>query len=596
MNLNHLYQKIKGMTAIALLAPASALLFSGCSDFLEVEPRDLIVLENFWNEKADVDNIVSGCYSAFQSEDCIRRMIIWGEARSENMAPGTNTNDDVNLLNLLNENITAKNAYTDWLRFYDVINRCSTVIKYAPQVASIDPGYTQSELNATIAEMTALRSLSYFYLIRTFRDVPFSREAFTDDDQQMMLPAMPFEQVLDSLIFDLESVKDMAVERYPSVTPLYQTGRITKDAIHAMLCEMYLWKQDYDNCIRYADLVIASKKKIADEIEKASRNSSSQSSDNDLRTNGLPLITDQYSTTTFGNTYRYMYSTDIESATSLTNQEVIFQLVFDDYSNSMPKNSAIGTFYGNASATQGWLKPSDFIVDDIAKTSGRTVFEDKNKKVDSRLYEFINSSSANASINKFTRRNTYVNGSSSTPSVDYGNLWTSGDNRSNWIIYRLADIVLLKAEAITQKLREGVDQETLNYNEPYIAQAFSLVNAVNKRSICQTTLTDTLVATDYVTKSQIEDLVLRERQRELMFEGKRWYDLVRVSRRQGTTTILSQAALRKVTTGSALIANKLSKMDAMYWPYNYEEMKVNTYLVQNPAFSSGETSSYESSK
>ena len=596
MKLYHFYQKIKGMTAIALLAPASALFFSGCTDFLEVEPRDLIVLENFWNEKADVDNIVSGCYSAFQSRDCISRMIIWGEARSENMAPGTNTTNDANLLNLLNENITAKNSYTNWLRFYDVINRCSTVIKYAPKVASIDPGYTESELNATIAEMTALRSLSYFYLIRTFRDVPFSREAYTDDDQQMMLPATPFNQVLDSLIYDLESVKDMAVERYPSITPLYQTGRITKDAIHAMLCEMYLWKQDYDNCIKYADLVIASKRKIADEIEKMSRTTSSQSGESDTRTNGYPLITDQYSTTTFGNAYRYMYASDIESASSLTNQEVIFQLVFDDYSNNMPKNAVLNDFYGTQSSPQGWLKPSDYIVEDIAKTSGRTVFEDKNKKMDARMYEFINTSSSNPSINKYTRRNTYVNGSTSNPEAEYGDLWSDGDNRSNWIIYRLADIMLLKAEAITQKLREGSDQETINYNEPYIAQAFSLINAVNKRSVCQTTLTDTLVAGDYVTKVQIEDLVLRERQRELMFEGKRWYDLVRLSRRQGSTSTLVQSALKKVTTGSGLISNKLSKMDAMYWPYNYEEMKVNTYLVQNPAFSSGETSSYESSK
>ena len=29
----------------------------------------------------------------------------------------------------------------------------------------------------------------------------------------------------------------------------------------------------------------------------------------------------------------------------------------------------------------------------------------------------------------------------------------------------------------------------------------------------------------------MEKLVYKERQRELMFEGKRWYDLVRISRR-----------------------------------------------------------------
>lgn len=84
----------------------------------------------------------------------------------------------------------------------------------------------------------------------------------------MDLPATKFDVVLDTLIGDLERVKDDAVEKYPeasSAQRLYQTGRITKMAIYAMLCEMYLWKKDYNNCIRYADLVIDRMKKQAKE-------------------------------------------------------------------------------------------------------------------------------------------------------------------------------------------------------------------------------------------------------------------------------------------------------------------------------------------
>ena len=170
---------------------------------------------------------------------------------------------------------------------------------------------------------------------------------------------------------------------------------------------------------------------------------------------------------------------------------------------------------------------------------------------------------------------------------------TYQDNGSNWIIYRLSDIMLLKAEALSQLLRDGSEQEVISYNTPILEQAFNLVNAVNKRSHCQNNLVDTLVAGDYLTKEQMQNLVMRERQRELMFEGKRWYDLVRRSRRDGNTTVLTQAALQKVSTGSALIGNKLTKMDAIYWPYNFDELKVNKNLVQNPAFSSGENESYE---
>ena len=34
-------------------------------------------------------------------------------------------------------------------------------------------------------------------------------------------------------------------------------------------------------------------------------------------------------------------------------------------------------------------------------------------------------------------------------------------------------------------------------------------------------------------------------------------------------------------------------MDALYWPYHIDEIKVNKNLVQNPAFGSGENSSIE---
>ena len=603
MMTNRIYNKVMA-GVISYLLPLTSYFFVSCSDFLEIEPLNDIVLNNFWNEKADVDGIIAGCYSGMQSDAMIRRMIIWGEARSENIAAGLNSTNDANLLNVLNENIMATNGYTSWECFYNIINRCNTVIKYAPQVAANDPSYTDSELQANIAEMVALRSLCYFYLIRTFRDVPYSTEAYTGIDQKMDLPATKFDVVLDSLINDLERVKGQAVKYYPSTTPLYQTGHITQDAIHAMLCEMYLWKKDYQQCINYADKVIASKKTMAEEILAMSGGSGSSlggstgssSTTAFERYNGFPLVSEQVTSGFYGNAYSTLFGRDVESEQAKARQEIIFQLVFKDdpSSNSMLANSAVNVFYGNASALRGYLAPSDYVIDDIAKESGRTIFADKNKNIDARIYE--NCNILTKSINKYTSQQVLIQaaGSSSSPmSISYSGIYADGNNGANWVIYRLTDIMLLKAEALAQTMREGSDNETVAYNAPILAQAFSLINAVNKRAICQTTLQDTLVATDYNTKSQMEELVLRERQRELMFEGKRWYDLVRRSQRDGNTRTLVSAALRKVTTGSSLIQNKLTKMDAIYWPYNNDEIKVNKNLVQNPAFSSGEDSSYQ---
>ena len=570
---------------------------SSCADFLEIEPQNEIILEQFWNEKADVDAIVAGCYSGMQAEGVIKRMMVWGEFRSENVGPGSNVQSDGNLEKILKENIDAKNTYTSWSDFYMVINRCNTVIKYAPGVAAIDPAYTQSELQATIAEMVTLRSLCYFYLIRAFLDVPFSREAFIDDDQTLDLPATKFDNVLDSLIFDLESVKGNAVKRYPITKELYQTGRITQDAIHALLCELYLWKKDYQNCVRYADLVIDAKKAIYEENRKK-KTSSISSEDIGDRFNGFPLVNNTTSSNYFGDAYTVLFGSD-QNYVDETNQEIIFQLVFDDdpQGTGMKANAAVNSFYGNSQSRTGLVAPSDYIYNQIDATGQeRKVFADRNKKYDSRIYincDYNGSSSSNKGINKYTTRTIDILSNGTTPDVTYGSKYAQNQNGSNWIIYRLTDIMLLKAEALTQMMRDGNDTETSKYNQSLIDQAFTLVNAINKRALCQNQLTDTLVRTDYSTKDLMENLVYQERQRELMYEGKRWFDLVRISQREGNTNTLKSAALQKAITGAGLIGNHLSKMDAIYWPYNLDEMKVNLNLVQNPAFGSGEDESYQ---
>ena len=571
--------------------------FTSCSDFLEIKPQNEIILEQFWNEKADVEAIIAGCYSGMQSEAVIKRMMVWGEFRSDNIGPGSNVQSDGNLEKILKENIDAKNSYTNWSGFYSVINRCNTVIKYAPAVAADDPAYTESELQANIAEVVTLRSLCYFYLIRAFRDVPFSREAFIDDSQTMDLPATKFDDVLDSLIYDLEGVKNYAVKRYPITKELYQTGRITQDAIHALLCELYLWKKDYQNCVRYADLVIDSKKAIYEENRKKKTSSLSVEDIGD-RFNGFPLVNNTTSSNYFGDAYTVLFGSD-QNYVDETNQEIIFQLVFDDdpQGTGMTANGAVNSFYGNSQSRTGLVAPSDYIYNQIEATGqDRKVFADRNKKYDTRIFfncDYNGSSSSNKGINKYTTRTIDILANGSTPEASYGSKYAQNQNGSNWIIYRLTDIMLLKAEALTQMMREGDDTETSKYNQSLLDQAFYLVNAINKRSLCQTQLTDTLSRADYSTKGQMDNLVFQERQRELMFEGKRWFDLVRISQRDGNTNTLKNAALQKAITGAGLISNHLSKMDAIYWPYNLDEMKVNLNLVQNPAFGSGEDQSYE---
>ena len=564
---------------------------TGCADFLEIKPQSEIILEDFWNEKADVDAVVAGCYAALQADPVIRRMMVWGEFRSDNVMAGLDSNRDGNLFNIFKENITAKNYYTTWDCFYTVINRCNTVIKYAPDVADRDPGYTTSELKATIAEVSALRDLCYFYLIRAFRDVPYTTEAVTDDDQEMQLPATDFDTVLNSLIADLESVRGDAIARYPETKPEYQTGRITRDAINAMLCEMYLWKKDYQQCINYADEVINFHKQIEDEyIKKYGLTDESKT-----RTNGYPLASNVISNSRFGNAFNTLFVNG-------NARETIFELVFDntEAGHSMPSNSAAGEWYGNSNVSQGRVAPSSYVVEDKDKDSQRGVFADENKKVDARMY--YNFTEA-GNISKMVYRGVTISTSGSKPATLFSGKYTYAkiDNvdhwytSSNWIIYRLSDIMLLKAEAICQQMKVGSDADIVAYNAPLLAAAFDLVDAVNKRSLCEMSLTSVLNSKNYTTKLQMEELVMKERQRELMFEGKRWFDLVRRSLREGNNSALISAVSHRVGPNGQLMQNFFGNTSlwdrTIFWPYNYDETVVNKKLTQNPAYGDGVNSS-----
>ena len=586
-----------GLLCCTVAAVATSL--GSCSDFLDIKPQDKVILEDFWDEKADVENVVSGCYSVLQSSDARRRMMVWGEFRSDNVVSGPNANNDANLYNVLRENITAKNEFTKWSNFYDVINRCNTVMKYAPEVAAADPSYTQSDLYATIAEVSALRDLCYFYLIRTFRDVPYSTEAYTDDNQVMDLPATPFYDVLDSLILDLENVKGYAVSRYPETEPRDQTGRITRDAIYAMLCEMYLWKKDYDNCIKYAELVIQSKKdQFEEEIAKNGRlTGGANLATLRARLNGYPLVNDQLSGTSFGTAYEAIFVDGMS-------RETIFELFYgnDRYSlrdnSQQPVNTAIESYFGNQRTPKGQLKPSDKMTEDV-----KNLYETKNKNLDARIYynfAFQDDVITKLAARRITINTTNIKANDVKP--QYTNIsptyYNEGENCSQWIIYRLPDIMLLEAEALCQKMREGGDDDVSDYNKELLDKAFNLVNAINKRSLCEAPLldADTLHRSDYTTKSLMEDLVKRERRRELMFEGKRWYDLVRYAMRDNNTTEIISAVQTRDDVNGDYASNFFKKMDAIFWPYNYEEMKVNRNLVANPAFGTGESTSYEKAK
>ncbi len=543
-----------------------ATLLSGCNDFLSIEPLNEIVLEKYWTEKADVTSVMNSCYAQLESANCIQRMIVWGEGRSDNMYGGAGTGFDLN--QVFKENILETNTYANWESFYVCINRCNTVLHYAPEVNAKDPNFTNSELRATIAEATTLRALCYFYLIRAFRDVPYSTEPSRDDSQVYQLPATPFETVLDYLIADVERVKDDAVKSYGEES-VENTCRITRYACYALLADLYLWKGNYQACIDYCDKVID--QKIIQYEEEREKNPTGYS----VELYGkYPLISESRVGTSFaGNTYTEIFG-------SGNSFESIFELNF--VNNQSTENSAVASYFGSRTTRTGQIGVPPYIFENAYAGTN-----DYFKKTDCRFLENIYRTNNKGFVQKYTCQSVQFRTNTTTGAEPSVTSSIRSNSYANWIVYRLTDVMLMRAEAEVELAGNvEVGQSLSDEQTRHYRNAFACVSAVWKRANNKRTATsDTLVYADYATaRSEMEDLVLGERQRELMFEGKRWFDLVRLCRREGENTRMISKVLPKFQENAAAIRVKLSSRDILYWPYHRNEIKQNPNLVQNPAY------------
>lgn len=128
---------------------------------------------------------------------------------------------------------------------------------------------------------------------------------------------------------------------------------------------------------------------------------------------------------------------------------------------------------------------------------------------------------------------------------------------NSWIVMRLADIILLKAEAL------------IELND--LTGAATLVNRVRGRVGLPS-----LTASDMASKESMRLAVERERRLELAFEGHRWYDLVRTGR------VMSVIRSWKDHNGEQALAHIQEWMILL--PVPQTERDSNPNLTQNEGY------------
>lgn len=577
-----------------LLVSACAFITLGttsCDDFLTIYPSNEINEEQFWEDRTDLESGIRGCWKQFISQDIMERMVVWGECRSDNFDLMTESWDDMK--DLMNANLLETNSLFNWSAFYKTINFCNKVLQYGPLVVERDKSFTSEDWKPVEAEMKALRALNYFYLVRTFREIPFEFKPIGSEHDVKEHSGRQFmaEVVLDSIINDVEAVKDNGMRQYTN--ELDNKGRFTRESIYTLLADMYLWRaaknaspdsvakygsksqDDYQKVIEYCDAVLDMYMERYDRDNPMGGGTSSENNENPyhlirMNANGgtQDVVDDVYD----------------EIFVQKNSRESILELQFDGSTNS---NTCLYNYrdynglYRHRDNNTGLLQasaPCQTVTRNIDNTSG--LFSQS----DIRRWQSLVYTEAGQrvySIGKYTYQSiTHDNLEDNSEGTENAFIPTGSFN-SNWIIYRLSDVLLMKAEAITRLDAPTTEQ---------LQDAFNCVTMILYRSNPSvTTDRDKLSFTDYQEPSQLFDLVMRERRREFFGEGKRWFDLVRMAEHDGTTTNMLTLLLTKYATNTNAVRAKLASMNSLYSPVYENELKVNPNLHQNPAWEKEET-------
>ena len=560
--------------------------FISCNDFLTIYPTDSVVGEDFWKTKADVDQMVDGCYHSMIDYSIQERAIMWGAYRSDELVKFADYNDNT-LDNIDAVNLLPTNRYNSWSAFYKVINSCNIVLNHVDDVMVEDPEFTAGNCQVVKAQMLALRSLCYFYLVRAFRDVPYTTRSYEDDSQVEMVAQSAPDEVLQHCLDDLAEASKMIMHSGAYGRNDWRNwGYITSDAVNALIADIYLWRasmthsnSDYEQVISYADKVINAK----DAYYKLYQERDITEKEEDiyhLEEAELAL----YSIFTQGNSH-----------------ESILEWQYNGRDNS---NQALENYYYESGNENNYSRNSILMgsqifstIDNNANTSdGRKVYGSRNDyRFWNNVYDANNEEAEQLSVRKMVDATGDIVSVTSTVGLPKSNDRQFREYRQNWIVYRLTDVMLMKAEALVETAANDSDVVTLK-------KAFDLVQAVNKRSMKKNS-NDTLKYESFRNKTDMELLVLAERERELCFEGKRYFDLMRLCYRHMEGVNISQK-LADATSWPALyepmlkmiirkyggggegdaVSFKMKSEPYLYWPIEESETKVNNLLKQNPVF------------
>jgi len=520
-------RKLRIIIFIGLLFP-----LAGCEKILDIESKRGLSETNMWNSLEDARSALFGVYAlnrAALSDN--NRHTIYGDVRMADFQP--TSREDLKAIhnNELNADFKLINDLSDWRPFYATINAANLYLERIHEVYEKDPRFTEQTYNLDRAQVKALRAFSYFYMCRIWGDVPLILSSHEGSFENR--PRDSQDKIFAAIEQDLLEAEPKLPYAYDGYDP-EQTGNyygqgigtyyglgylVSKQAVWTMLAHMYAWRGDYANAAIYAQ-------KIMDKTKVVTGSGAALAGT--FRNTGVGFPN---ALRTFIGAWTRAYGVEQTVLFAVARGEFATSGVIEELTAAQPliPNRRIPAIY----------VPKD------------SLFSIYNEGQDSRFY-----------VDSVTKQMRSFDGfftGLDRPYPVFRKIFVTWDNfgtgkginlvgdfglfASPTVVSRFTEMALLLAEA----------KAALNDKDG----AISILNIVRRN----------YSVPEYVneaTNGSLIDAIFKERRRELIGEGWRWYDLVRY---------------KKIKNNDPKF-NQLIQSGGIYWPVSRALINQNPMLTQ----------------
>lgn len=435
-------------------------LITSCKKYINEGPIDTPTDDNFWTSERAAESGLAGAYGLLRTALTNgQAYYIFGDATANEFSGYENFElGSLSSINQWNFNYVPyrEPILHNWTSFYQVISQCNLILSKVPNIAAAnfqdDPVATKNQI---LGEAYFIRAYCYYYITQVWGEPVIVTQAYTDPINAKPIARSKDADGFNQAVSDLKKSASLLSYNYSNASKV--AVQASKGSALALLSKVYMWQKQYQQASAAADSVI--------------------------QYGGYSLES--------GANFSHIFKGQ--------SPESIFEINMIYSPNQNEAQSGNSTNDNNNSVFSVFL--GDPFVK--GKSSGWSV----NKDLVNSLYD---TTAANKDVR--IKSTFYGLQSARTLMVKYANVIYQNPQQqtlpfvsNNMVVLRLADILLLKAEA------------DLNLGD--IGGALFYLNAVRQRA----------GLTPYVFTGQNDLLytIMDERGRELYGEGQWYFDLVR---------------------------------------------------------------------